>query len=82
MIILSVAALVMIVAACCAASEISWAKKEKTIYPPGISRNPGLEILCTGLYDIPGGYCTYFTSGLPFAGFPQGGNITAVIVSK
>ncbi len=97
MIILSVAALVMIVAACCAASEISWAKKEKAVDPtrelvglPSIAvgnlnpaaRNPGLEILCTGLYDIPGGYCTYFTSGLPFAGFPQGGNITAVIVSK
>ena len=93
MIILAVSLLLMIVAACCAASEISRAKKEKAVDPTrelvGLAsiavgnlnpaaRNPGLEILCTGLYDIPGGYCTYFTSGVPFTGFSKGGNITAV----
>jgi hypothetical protein len=29
------------------------------------ARNPGLEIFCTSIYDVPGGYCDYFTSGVP-----------------
>ncbi len=28
-----------------------------------MARNPGLELLCPGLYDSPGGYCYYFTAG-------------------
>ena len=73
------------------ASEIWWADKKSAVDSarrlvglPGIAignlspaaRNPGLEILCTGLYDTPGGYCSYFTNGVPFTGFPSGGNIT------
>jgi hypothetical protein len=83
----------MFVSLSCIASEVSWANKEKVVDPtrelvrlPSVAignlspaaRNPGLEIFCTGLYDTPGGYCTYFTDGVPFTGFPPGGNITAI----
>jgi len=30
------------------------------------TRNPGLEVFCSGLNDVPGGYCNYFTGGAPF----------------
>jgi len=33
------------------------------------ARNPGLEVLCTGLNDAPGGYCYYFTDGVPYINF-------------
>ena len=92
-VLLTIAALVTFVAASCIASEVSWANKKNAFDPtrelvglPSVaignlspaSRNPGLEILCTGLYDTPGGYCAYFTNGVPFTGFPFGGNITVV----
>jgi len=41
-----------------------------------ISRSPGYELLCTGLYDVPGGYCSYFTEGVPFINYHSGLNIT------
>jgi len=93
MILFAIAALVAFVSIACFASEFTWENKENAVDPtrqlvglPSIAignlnpsaRNPGLEILCTGLYDTPGGYCTYFTNGVPFTGFPLGGNITAV----
>ena len=89
-ILFAVAALVTFVSVSCFASEISWANKEKAADPtrklvglPSIAignlspaaRNPGLEILCTGLFDVPGGYCSYFTPGVPLF-FPPGANIT------
>jgi len=79
------------VSLCCAVSEVYWTRKENTVdYTrelvglPSIAignlspaaRNPGLEILCTGLYDVPGGYCDYFMLGVPPAEFKLGGNIT------
>jgi hypothetical protein len=68
----------------CVVSEISWSMKEATpdslrqmVGLPSVAvgnlnpsaRNPGVELLCTGLYDIPGGYCNYFTMGVPFTNF-------------
>jgi hypothetical protein len=42
------------------------------------ARNPGLELLCTGMYDVPGGYCYYNAWGVPFAGFPMATNFTII----
>ena len=78
------AALIAVVAVACATSEISWSTKtnspdalRQTVGLPSIAignlnpsaRNPGLEVLCTGLYDAPGGYCYYFTDGVPYINF-------------
>jgi len=41
-----------------------------------VARNPGLEILCTGLYDVPGGYCPYFVDGVSFFNFVFNETIT------
>jgi hypothetical protein len=86
-----VAALMVYVSISCLISEASWATKEKTtdslrelVGLPSLSvgnlnpavRNPGLEILCTGLYDVPGGYCNYFTIGVSFISFTTDWNIT------
>jgi hypothetical protein len=77
----------------CVASEISWSIKEdhsdSLRYVVGLSsvavgnlspsaRNPGVEVLCTGLYDVPGGYCSYFTMGVPFISFPMASNFTVI----
>jgi hypothetical protein len=77
----------------CALSEISWSMKENTadslrrvVGLPSLAvgnlspsaRNPGVEILCTGLYDVPGGYCNYFSMGVPFINFPAASNITVI----
>jgi hypothetical protein len=86
-----VASLIAVVFVSCGASEISWANKRtatdstrELVALPSIAignlspaaRNPGLEVFCTGLYDTPGGYCSYFTDGVPFTGFSSSGNIT------
>ncbi len=42
------------------------------------ARNPGLELMCTGLYDTPGGYCYYFSSGISFINFTMASNITVI----
>lgn len=78
------AALIATVTVACTTSEISWSLKanspdslRQTVGLPSIAignlnpavRNPGLEILCTGLTDAPGGYCNYFTSGVPYVNF-------------
>ncbi len=75
----------------CALSEISWSTKEnspdalrQTVGLPSVAvgnlnpsaRNPGVELLCTGLYDVPGGYCNYFALGVPFINFTMAGNFT------
>jgi CDP-diacylglycerol pyrophosphatase len=83
-ILISVIALVAVVTVACTASEIVWSTKannpdalRQTVGLPSIAignlnpaaRNPGLEVLCTGLYDAPGGYCFYFTNGVPYINF-------------
>jgi hypothetical protein len=90
-ILIFVAVLLAAVLSSCAISEMAWLSKENTPDPlrqilglPSIAvgnlsptaRNPGLELLCTGLYDSPGGYCSYFTDGVPFINFKLGGNVT------
>jgi hypothetical protein len=75
----------------CLISEVSWTTKGKTtdslrelVGLPSLStgnlnpaaRNPGLEILCTGLNDVPGGYCNYFTLGVSFINYTTVWNIT------
>ena len=84
--------LLAIVISSCTISELSWANRENDEDPlrqliglPSIAignlnpaaRNPSLEILCTGLYDTPGGYCNYFTDGVPYFDSPIFGNLTA-----
>jgi|WetSurMetagenome_2_1015567.scaffolds.fasta_scaffold44938_2 hypothetical protein len=79
------AALIVFIAVSCLLSEYSWNSKENTTDNAraiiGLSsvavgnlnpaaRNPGLEFLCTGLYDDPGGYCYYFANGIPFEASP------------
>ena len=81
----------------CAASEFSWNIKEQTQQPirtiiglPSIAignlnptaRNPELEIFCTGLYDQPGGYCYYFSNGVPFVDYQYLANITLSGIEK
>jgi hypothetical protein len=90
-VLLVVVVLLIYVSFSCLISEISWATKEKApdslrelVGLPSLSignlspaaRNPGLEIFCTGLYDVPGGYCNYFTLGVSFINFTMSGNIT------
>ena len=90
-VLLAVVVLMIYVSFSCLISEISWATKGKTTDPlrelvglPSLStgnlnpaaRNPGLEILCTGLNDVPGGYCNYFTLGVSFVNFTISWNIT------
>jgi hypothetical protein len=92
-ILIVVALLLTVVFVSFIASEMSWRSKENTTDPlrqtmglPSIAvgnlsptaRNPGLELFCTGLYDTPGGYCSYFTNGVPFINFPSEGNVTLV----
>jgi hypothetical protein len=75
----------------CIASELSWLNKENSPEPireivglPSIAvgnlnpaaRNPGIELFCTGLYDTPGGYCSYYSDGVPFIKFEMAGNVT------
>lgn len=90
-ILLIVVVLVIFVSFSCLMSEISWMTKENSpeslrqlVGLPSVAtgnlspaaRNPGLEMFCTGLYDVPGGYCSYFTPGVPFIDFRPIGNIT------
>jgi hypothetical protein len=77
----------------CLVSEISWSTKENTpnslrqiVGLPSLAvgnlspsaRNPGVELLCTGLYDVPGGYCNYFVMGVPFTNFSMPTDFTVV----
>jgi hypothetical protein len=81
-ILLATAALLAFVFASSLLSEASWwARRDssdslrQTVGLPSVAvgnlnpmaRSPGLELLCPGLYDSPGGYCYYFTAGIyPF----------------
>jgi hypothetical protein len=75
-------ALLLMILASCVASEYLWATKEskpdnvrQLIGLPSVvvgnlspaARNPGLEVLCSALNDVPGGYCNYFAGGAPVA---------------
>lgn len=86
-----IGALLFVVVFSCVLSELEWLNKESAPDPireivrlPSIAvgnlnpaaRNPGLEILCTGLFDSPGGYCGYYTNGVPFIHYTIGGNIS------
>lgn len=86
-----VAGLLTVVFTSCLISETAWRSREHSpdslrqlLGLPSIAvgnlspaaRNPGLELFCTGLYDTPGGYCSYFTDGVPFINFKFGGNVT------
>ena len=77
----------------CVLSEVSWSMKENTpdsvrqmVGLPSLAvgnlnpsaRNPGVELLCTGLYDVPGGYCNYFTMGVPSTNFSVPTSFTVV----
>jgi hypothetical protein len=97
MFIFAIAILLAFVFISCAASEISWSMKKNNeaslrfvVGLPSVAvgnlspsaRNPGVEVLCTGLYDVPGGYCNYFSMGIPFIGFPMATNFTIVESGK
>jgi hypothetical protein len=74
----------------CVVSEISWSHGSNSdslrqlVGLPSFAvgnlnpsaRNPGLELLCTALYDSPGGYCYYFTPGVPVNNLTIYANIT------
>ena len=75
----------------CGASELSWTSKFNSADDlrsvtglPSVAvgnlspaaRNPGVEVLCTGIYDVPGGYCNYYSMGVPFIEFPMAKNFT------
>jgi hypothetical protein len=83
--------LLLFVTFSCIASEISWSitvnksdSLRQLIGLPSIAvgnlnpsaRNPGLEIICTSLYDSPGGYCYYFTPGVPVSNITIFANVT------
>jgi hypothetical protein len=89
--IFAIALLFLFISVSCVLSEVSWSTKENNPdslrYVVGLpsaavgnlspsARNPGVEVLCTGLYDVPGGYCNYFSMGIPYIGFPMATNFT------
>jgi hypothetical protein len=89
--IFAIALLLAFISVSCVLSEVSWSMKENnpdslrsaigllSVAVGNLSpsaRNPGVEVLCTGLYDVPGGYCNYFSMGIPFIGFPMATNFT------
>jgi len=91
--IFTIVILLTFVVASCVFSEISWSTKENKTdsvrYVVGLpsvavgnlnpsARNPGVEVLCTGLYDVPGGFCNYFAMGVPYIGFPMATNFTLI----
>jgi hypothetical protein len=84
------AALLAFISISCLTSEFSWSDKTNSpdslrqqVGLPSITvgnlnpsaRNPGLELLCTSLYDVPGGYCYYFAPGISVT------NITIIAVN-
>jgi hypothetical protein len=78
--LLATVGLLFFVSLSCVISEVSWSTKannpdsiRQVVGLPSVAvgnlnpsaRNPGLELFCTALYDVPGGYCYYFTPGIP-----------------
>jgi hypothetical protein len=91
MILLLMVGLLAFVFLSCALSEISWSTKDSNsdslrqlVGLPSFAvgnlnpsaRNPGLEALCPSLSDSPGGYCYYFTPGVPSTNLRIYTNIT------
>jgi hypothetical protein len=88
--LLGMVGLLIFVFLSCAVSEISWSQGSSSdslrqlVGLPSFAvgnlnpsaRNPGLEFFCTALYDSPGGYCYYFTSGVPYNNLTIYANIT------
>jgi len=83
--------LTIFVSVSCAASEAYWSNRRNSpdlmrqlVGLPSESvgnlnpsaRNPGLELLCPALNDIPGGYCYYFSPGTPLDNYYLDTNIT------
>jgi hypothetical protein len=83
--------LLVFVMVSCLISELSWSVQvgkadslREAVALPSVAignlnpsaRNPGLEIFCTSLLDTPGGYCYYFTLGVPMVNFTIFANIT------
>lgn len=89
-ILLAMVGLLIFVFLSCAVSEISWSQGSSSdslrqlVGLPSFAvgnlnpsaRNPGLELFCTALYDSPGGYCYYFTPGVPLYNLTIYANIT------
>ena len=86
-----IVSLLVVVFLSCGLSEFSWSSKSNSPdnlrYVTGLPalavgnlspavRNPGVEVLCTGIYDVPGGYCIYFSPGVPYIDFPMADNFT------
>ncbi len=86
-----VSCLFVFVSVSCVWSEISWSNKENSsdsirqlvglpseaignLNPS--ARNPGLELFCPALNDVPGGFCYYFAPGVPAANLTIYTNIT------
>ena len=92
--LLATAGLLLFVLISCAVSEISWSltinktdSLRQLVGLPSVavgnlnssSRNPALEIMCTSLYDSPGGYCYYFTAGVPVSNITVITNVTVEV---
>ena len=90
---LVLALLLAFIVVSCTLSEISWVLKEsktdslrQTVGLPSLAignlnpstRNPGVELFCTGLNDVPGGYCYYFSTGIPYDNFTLISNYTVI----
>jgi hypothetical protein len=90
-VLLAMVGLLIFVFVSSAFSEISWSTSDKKsdslrqlVGLPSFAvgnlnpsaRNPGLEALCTSLIDSPGGYCYYFTPGVPEVNLKIYTNIT------
>ncbi len=90
-ILIATVGLLLFVTVSCVVSQVSWSvtvnksdSLRQIIGLPSVavgnlnpsSRNPALEIICTSLYDSPGGYCYYFTSGVPVSNVTVFANIT------
>jgi len=89
--------LLVFVSLSCLVSELSWSAKISSPDPlrqliglPSLAvgnlnpsaRDPGLEFLCVSLYDVPGGYCYYFTSGVPATNFTVTSTITQNVTGR
>jgi hypothetical protein len=89
----TIAILLAFVLVSCVASEIFWSMKDnnpdslrQVTGLPSLAvgnlnpsaRNPGIEIMCTGMYDVPGGFCNYFSMGASFVKFPMATNFTVL----
>ena len=90
---LLISLLIVTIAASCIFSEWSWSIKSSSpdalrrmVGLPSLAignlnpaaRNPGLEVLCSSFYDVPGGYCSYFTQGVAPLNLTLACNITEV----